>query len=316
MDTFLKKYEPNKLEDFYLDDNIKELIKLLVDLNELNLLINGDTGTGKTVLIKLLVYEYFKGYKYQDFKENILFINLLKEQGIQYYRNDVQIFCQTSSSIPNKKKLIIVDDIDMINEQGQQVFRNLIDKYSSKVSIIIGSSNLIKVLTNLQSRLSIIKLLNFDEEKLLKILNKIVSNENIKINENAKKILINHCNYSVRLLINYLEKCYLLDYEINEKNVYQICNNISDNIFIDYLTHCKNKDIYQAYDILLNLYEQGYSVMDIYDNLFSFVKLSSLYDEVDKYRIIKLLCKYITIFNTLHEDEIELMFLSYNMSNI
>ena len=42
-------------------------------------------------------------------------INNLKDQGIQYYRNEVKIFSQTRSNIPFKKKIIVLDDIDLIN---------------------------------------------------------------------------------------------------------------------------------------------------------------------------------------------------------
>ena len=85
-------------------------------------------------------------------------INSLKEQGIQYYRTDVKTFCQTRCSIPGKKKIVILDDIDNINEQSQQVFRNCIDKYNNNVHFISSCSNVQKVIDTLQSRMIIIKL--------------------------------------------------------------------------------------------------------------------------------------------------------------
>ena len=48
--------------------------------------------------------------------DNVLHINSLKEQGIHYYRNEVKIFCQTASSFINKKKIVVLDDLDLINE--------------------------------------------------------------------------------------------------------------------------------------------------------------------------------------------------------
>ena len=47
--------------------------------------------------------------------------------------------------------------------------------------------------------------------------------------------------------------------------------------------------------------------MDILDGYFSFVKTTPLLDEEKKYQIIKIICKYICLFHTLHEDEIELV---------
>jgi hypothetical protein len=39
-------------------------------------------------------------------------------------------------------------------------------------------------------------------------------------------------------------------------------------------------------------------------------------DEDKKYKIIKLLCKYIAIFYNIHEDEIELSIFTKNLINI
>ena len=67
-------------------------------------------------------------------------INTLKEQGISYYRSEVKIFCQTSSLFKDKKKILVLDDIDIINEQSQQVFRNCIDKYSNNVIFLASAA--------------------------------------------------------------------------------------------------------------------------------------------------------------------------------
>jgi dimeric dUTPase (all-alpha-NTP-PPase superfamily) len=53
--------------------------------------------------------------------------------------------------------------------------------------------------------------------------------------------------------------------------------------------------------------------MDILDNYFLFVKITDKINEDQKYNIIALLCKYITIFNNIHEDEIELSLFTNNL---
>ena len=99
-----------------------------------------------------------KNLQLRQYIDDILVINSLKEQGIQYYRTEVKTFCQTRCSIQGKKKIVILDDIDNINEQSQQVFRNCIDKYSNNVHFISSCSNIQKVIDSLQSRKIIIKL--------------------------------------------------------------------------------------------------------------------------------------------------------------
>jgi hypothetical protein len=53
--------------------------------------------------------------------------------------------------------------------------------------------------------------------------------------------------------------------------------------------------------------------MDILDNYFLFVKTTTLLTENEKYKIIPYLCKYITIFHNIHEDEIELALFTNNL---
>ena len=53
--------------------------------------------------------------------------------------------------------------------------------------------------------------------------------------------------------------------------------------------------------------------MDILDNFFLFVKTNDDMTEKEKYDIIPLLCKYITIFHNIHEDEIELALFTNNL---
>ena len=125
-------------------------------MNNLNIMFVGNMGSGKTSLLNALIREYYKGI--DNYKDNILYINSLKEQGINYYRTDVKTFCQTCSSIKNKKKIVVLDDLDFINEQSQQVFRNYIDKYSKNVMFISVCTNIQKVNESLQSRLHILKM--------------------------------------------------------------------------------------------------------------------------------------------------------------
>ena len=57
---------------------------------------------------------------------------------------------------------------------------------------------------------------------------------------------------------------------------------------------------------LYSIYDDGYSVIDILDYFFNFVRITNNLDDKHKYLIIPIICKYITIFNTIHENKIEL----------
>jgi DNA polymerase III delta prime subunit len=313
---FLYKYQPVWLVDFELEDNLRLLLTTLIELNMLNILFIGESGCGKTSLINTVINEYY-GTTKSSMNENILYINNLKEQGISYYRTDVKTFCQTPSSIAGKKKVLVVDDIDFINEQSQQVFRNYIDKYSHNVHFIGSCINTQKVIDSLQSRLTIVKKRNLEEDKMIKIINTICEKEHIKINPEVVEFIISISNKSIRMIINYLEKFKLLNREITTELANQVCTNISWPEFNKYTQLCKTeKNLRGALELIYTLSNRGYSVMDILDNYFIYLKLTPLLTEEEKYKIIPYICKYITIFNNVHEDEIELAHFTNNLIDL
>jgi DNA polymerase III delta prime subunit len=208
---FLNKYQPFFFKDFETEPEMLEILNTLISMNNLNVLFIGDIGSGKTAFLNAVIREYYKGLEPTDYLDNILHINSLKEQGINYYRNDVKTFCQTCSSVKDKKKIIVLDDIDFINEQSQQVFRNCIDKYSHNVHFISSCSNSQKVIESLQSRLIIIKIKPLQRPNLIKIMRKITHLEKIEITNDAEDFILNVCNNTAKILINYIEKFKLLN---------------------------------------------------------------------------------------------------------
>ncbi len=313
---FLNKYRPLYFNDFVSDDEMIDILNTLIKMDNLNILFIGDVGTGKTTFLNAIIKEYYKNYSQNQYQDNILYINSLKEQGINYYRNDVKTFCQTCSSIKNKKKIIVLDDIDIINEQGQQVFRNCIDKYSHNIHFIASCSNSQKVIESLQSRFTIIKIKPLQKHHLEKIIQKIIVSEDINISDSAREFILNISNNNAKLLINYMEKIKILNEYIDLDLAISVCTNISFIIFEQYTLFLQNSNLSSAVKLLYDIYDKGYSVMDILDNYFLFIKITNILNETQKYNVIPIICKYITIFHNIHEDEIELALFSNNLFSI
>ena len=317
MDTkdmlFIHKYQPLYFKDFNNDNEIIDILKTLILIDNLNVLLIGNIACGKTTLLNALIREYYNGYTPKQYEENVLYINSLKEQGINYYRTDVKSFCQTCSNIKNKKKIVVLDDIDMINEQSQQVFRNCIDKYSHNVHFISSCSNIQKVIESLQSRFNIFKIKSLHNDDLIQIITNIKKNENIEIEEDAVDFIINISNNTVKVIINYMEKFKLLNQKITLNLATELCSNISFFIFEEYTNLLIKKQLLEAIQIIYNLYDKGYSVMDILDNYFIFIKNTSVITEEQKYIFIPVICKYISVFHNIHEDVIELSLFTNNI---
>jgi DNA polymerase III delta prime subunit len=312
----IHKFQPINFDDFGKNNEVISILKTLIIMDNLNILLIGNIASGKTTLLNVIIKEYYKGHHFKEYEENVLYINSLKEQGINFYRTDVKTFCQTCSTIKNKKKIIILDDIDLINEQSQQVFRNCIDKFSHNVHFISSCSNIQKVIESLQSRLHIIKIKPLERENLKDLIQKIKSSENIQIDNDAEEFIINISNNTVKILINYMEKFKLLNEKITFDLAVKLCSNISFFIFEDYTKLIKQNKLEDAIFLIYDLYDKGYSVMDILDNYFVFIKQTNLLDEDEKYKIIPFICKYISIFYNIHEEEIELSLFTNNLINI
>lgn len=323
---FLHKYQPVLFKDFEPDDELLQMLNVLIGMDRLNILF---IGPGRTTYMNALIREYYgssSGSENQSLtqaiQDNILHINSLKDQGIHYYRNDMKTFCQTCSSVKGKKKIIVLDDIDNINEQSQQVFRNYMDKYSQNVHFISSCANPQKVIESLQSRFFIIKIKPLTREKLEKIMQKIIDNENIVMTQEAKEFILNICNNNVKNIINYMEKIKIINSEkdtmqsfgtVDLNLVSNICTNISFLSFEEYIGLLRQRDLAGAVKFLYGIYDKGYSVMDILDNFFLFVKVTNLLTETEKYDTVPIICKYISIFHNIHEDEIELALFSNNL---
>jgi DNA polymerase III delta prime subunit len=306
MHSFIKKYQPEKLNEFGLKKDTYDFVNTLMDVDKLNILFVGDPDAGKTTLLKCLIKEYYKGYSEKEYEGNIISLNSAQEQGIHFYRNEVKTFCQTCSIIKKKKKIVIIDDLDLINQQSQQVFRNCIDNYKNNVHFICSCTNLKKIIESIQSRLIIVKIPSIDINKLNEICKKIITNENIIIKDESFNLFYKYCENSLRIMINYLEKFKLYNNTIDNDVINSLCTNINDTIFDTLIEYIKNKKLKLSISLLKNIYNQGYSVMDILDCFFSYAKMTNNLTDEEKYKIIPYICKYIHIFHDIHEDEIEL----------
>jgi replication factor C subunit 2/4 len=322
---FIQKYKPYYVDDFYIQQEIKTVLKSLIETNELNLLVMGDSSTGKTTFLYALIRDYYGLEKTQRFQESdVLFINNLKEQqGIGYFRNEMKTFCQTRSKQPTKKKkIIIIDDMDTIHQQCQQVLCNYIDKYSHNIQFIFSCSNVQKVIENIQSRVKIMSLESPKRENLLDLYSRIVEQEGLvermveNEREQIQEYVITLSNGSLRELVNIMEKIIVYFSVTRDTNeLVKITEEECKSLFLtriyqsfhEYIVQLREKKLQEAIDTIYSVVANGYSIVDIFDYFFLFLKSSELFSETEKYEITKVLCKYITIIHNVHEETIEMV---------
>jgi DNA polymerase III delta prime subunit len=309
------KYKPTMFSQF---NNIPEIVTLLqeyMSLDKLHIMVIGPEGAGKTILLDTIVHEYYNTSPKETYVHNVLRINSLYEQGVNYLRTDLKHFCQTCSIIPHKKKMLVIDDFDLLSELSQCIISTIIDKYKSKIHIVLSCNNIYKIISSIQSKIIMITLSEISNEYLQTISNNIVAEYGITIDPVSIHYIICSSRNKINQLLNYFEKILLYNSPITLPIARAICGHLNSISFETYMTHLQNKNLPMALYQLYEIYDSGSSVIDILDDFFTFIKKSNIVDS-HKYDIIQLISKYINIFYTVHENELELGMFANDMFKV
>jgi hypothetical protein len=94
---------------------------------------------------------------------------------------------------------------------------------------------------------------------------------------------------------------------ITIETVKQLCANIPFTKFDTYIELLQQKKLLDAIHLLFSIHDFGYSVIDILDIFYHYLKQTSQkLQETELYEIVQIICKYITIYHKVREDHIEL----------
>jgi DNA polymerase III delta prime subunit len=321
----INKYKPKDLEDINLDKYSKNIINMYMKNNKYNFIIQGNICSGKSSLINILINKYYN-INSNNINNNlnnnpdILYINLLKDYGINYYRNEIKNFCNINNfTNNNKKKTIVIDDIDQINDNCQQIIISLINKYNN-INFLFSFFDYNKINENFLNILELIYIKPISVDFIKKILKNIIIKEQLNISDNIIEKIIKLSNYCIPESINNLNKIILfnnIDNNIdNNINVENILSNITIDYFNKYINYCKTKNFKNSFNHILKFVDSGYSVIDIIEDFFLYIKNYSDLEDKYKFEIIKVICSMINVINNINEENIELLFMTNNIIDI
>jgi DNA polymerase III delta prime subunit len=302
--SLLHRYRCTRLDELYTEH--APVLQSMTALDSLRVLILGDPGTGKSTVCRVLINEYYG----DDGRDNVIHISSLNDQGIHFYRNDVRTFCQTTCSRAGKKKMVVLDDMDVLIESGQQVFLSYMDTFP-RVLFVVTATTPVKIMPGVHSRLLTLKLEAFPEAYLHAQLRRVAAQEGLAVDPAAATAVVARAGHSMRTLLNFLEKILLLGKGLTPDVVDACCSTLDGKLLEAFSAAVEARDEYGAIDVALEVHRDGYSVMDFLDAYFTFVKQASLPD-ARKYAIVRVLAKYIAIFNQ-HEHAIELIFCVHDL---
>lgn len=318
-DSIKTRNIPRSFDQLCIDSSHINQIKNIINRKSFYILLYGDTDTGKTTLISLILNHY---YKDQYNKDNIFYINGLKDYNINVIKQALETFCK-SAYISKYNRIIVVDDIDRIHDQNQYIIKSYIDRYPDKINVLLSCSNKQKIIKPLLNKLSVIFLTRYDYGLVFAFINRLKHDLNISFgetkqeNDDINRYIISISRLSIRHLFSMFEKLHYIgkkSYDMND--IKQICGSIDDNIMEDYTKCWIEKDIISANNIIESILNKGYNVIDILEDYFHFIKRSTIVSEKIRLNIVTIISKYISIYHSFHENIIELYLFTYELSCI
>lgn len=267
---WVEKYRPIELKDIVgNEDTVARLETIVQNGNMPNIILAGLPGIGKTTSILCLAHALLG----PSYKEAVLELNASDERGIDVVRNRIKAFAQKKVTLPpGRHKIVILDEADSMTSGAQQALRRTIEKYTSTTRFALACNHSNKIIEPIQSRCAIIRFTKLTDEQILHRIQQICQMENVKYNDEGLEALIFSADGDLRQAVNNLQSTYYGFNYVNAENVNKICDQPHPVVIERILTCCKEGNIEEALKLTQELYELGYSFLDIITTFFRVTK--------------------------------------------
>lgn len=202
-------------------------------------------------------------------------------------------------------KIILLDESDQLSNKSQQLILDYIYKnnnYKYTCYFILTCNDLTNLINEFKSLFITINFKKISNDLISNNLIRILDNENICYDNEAINTLSLISNGDMRYAINNLEAiCSIIDDNfIHIEDIYKICNIPPTNIIKDVLLHLN----------FATLFESGYSVSDIFEQLVAYFKINEVIDKIniiDYNEIIKIITYYSIIIVEKLDTKLQLV---------
>ena len=302
MESSNKHYNPQVLEDYILEEKklVIEKIMNCIEKDTMNLILMGNIENKFPLAIVQLYFEI--KYKCSKYEDNILILDSYKDNNV-FNNNEIEIFSKKQSV---KRKFVIIYNSDHINENEQSYFKI---HMNNNTSFIYTCHNISRIYKTILTRTVHIEFKELSYKTFKLFMDNICKLENISIDDYDKEFIIKNSDKNIFFIINFIDYLKLLNItKINKYESKKFIYISEFNLIEEFFIHVSNKDIMKSKDILNCYYEKGYSLLDIYFFLIEYLKNNSISKSLNKFKIIKIISKYINDIYDGYDDKIMLFF--------
>ncbi|KAI0285294.1 P-loop containing nucleoside triphosphate hydrolase protein [Russula aff. rugulosa BPL654] len=275
---WVEKYRPRVLDDVVGNgDTISRLKVIAKDGNVPHLIISGMPGIGKTTSIHCLAHQLLG----DAYKEGVLELNASDERGIDVVRNKIKAFAQKKVTLPpGRHKIVILDEADSMTAGAQQALRRTMEIYSNTTRFCLACNMSNKIIEPIQSRCAILRYAKLSDREVLQRLLEICAEEKVEYNDDGLTALIFTSEGDMRQAINNLQSTWSGFSFVSGDNVFKVCDQPHPIAVQSMMRACSKGDIEHSMAKLQELWDQGYSAVDIIVTIFRVVKT---FDELPEY---------------------------------
>mmetsp|Transcript_19376 Transcript_19376/g.46663 ORF Transcript_19376/g.46663 Transcript_19376/m.46663 type:complete len:321 (-) Transcript_19376:33-995(-) len=270
----VEKYRPTVLDDVVGNQSAVDRLRAIQkDGNLLHLIISGPPGCGKTTSIGCLARSLL-GDKAGS---AVLELNASDDRGIDVVREKIKSFAKQKVAVPeNRHKIVILDEADAMTAAAQQALRRTMEIFSSTTRFALACNISTKIIEPIQSRCAIIRFSKLSDKDILSRLRQVVEAEQIPFDDGGLEALVFTADGDMRHALNNLQSTHNGFGRVSREAVFKVCDQPHPSKIRSCIQCCLENRTGDAYNVLRQLWDQGYGGVDIVGVLFRVMKLQEL----------------------------------------